>query len=111
MIETLNEYQRAAERTAGKYLELTDEALMGGALGVAGEAGEVADLVKKTVMQGHAWDAKKMKFELGDVLWHLVLLAKRCGFTLQEIAQSNIEKLAVRFPEGFTSERSVNREG
>lgn len=78
-------------------------------LGVAGEAGEVADLIKKHVGHGHPLDVSKLKYELGDVLWYVAALADICGLTLDDVAAANIEKLRARYPDGFSSERSIHR--
>lgn len=109
---TLNEYQRQALRTAQveRRNDMTDQrGLACDALGIAGEAGEVADLVKKQVGHGHPADHEKMKRELGDVLWYVSVLAHRYGFTLEEVATANVAKLRARYPDGFSSERSINR--
>lgn len=110
---TLNEYQRAALRTAtvNEANRLDALGLARDALGVAGEAGEVADLVKKHVGHGHALDADKVKKELGDVLWYVAVLAHRAGFTLETVAEANVAKLRARYPDGFDPERSKNRQG
>lgn len=79
------------------------------ALGVAGEAGEVADLVKKHVGHGHALDRDKLAKELGDVLWYVAALAHDIGIDLSTVAALNIEKLRRRYPDGFSTERSINR--
>jgi NTP pyrophosphatase (non-canonical NTP hydrolase) len=104
-IETLNRYQVEALRTIGA----SDKVILG--LGVAGEAGEVADLIKKEVGHGHLSDPEKISSELGDVLWYVAALANAYGFSLSEIATKNIDKLKARYPEGFSTERSVNRDG
>lgn len=110
---TLDKYQQHALRTArvneDDKLNALDFAR--DALGVAGEAGEVADIVKKVVGHGHALDADKVNKELGDVLWYVAVLAHRVGFTLEEVAKANVEKLRARYPEGFDPERSKNRTG
>ena len=49
---TINEYQTAAMRTSNKTIT-QDEHILNGALGLTGESGEVADIVKKHLMQGH----------------------------------------------------------
>lgn len=102
-IQTLNQYQVEALRTIGS----SDLTIMG--LGIAGEAGEVADLIKKEVGHGHPRNREKMAKELGDVLWYLSAIAEEYGYSLSEIATMNIEKLKARYPEGFTVERSINR--
>ena len=79
-------------------------------LGLAGESGEVADLVKKSHYHGHDWDIDKLGLELGDVLWYVAILAWYLGFSLSDIAKNNIEKLEKRYPKGyFESEKSINR--
>lgn len=102
-IETLNQYQVEALRTIGSG----DLPLL--ALGVAGEAGEIADLVKKELGHGHPRDAEKMAKEIGDVLWYLAALANEYGYSLSAIATMNIAKLKARYPQGFTVEGSINR--
>jgi NTP pyrophosphatase (non-canonical NTP hydrolase) len=110
------EYQKLAMRTAAKAGPAEQLATAG--LGVAGEAGEVADLIKKLLFHGHAFDAAavdKLVKEAGDVLWYLALLADRLaehGVTLDTIAAQNIAKLRARYPEGFDPERSrIRSEG
>ena len=61
---TLNEYQQAAMRTASGLTH--PELLMNAALGICGEGGEVADLVKKAAFQGHDLDREHVAKELGD---------------------------------------------
>jgi len=107
---TFDEYQSAAMRTAA--LGTPEDQLACAGLGLAGEAGEVADLVKKLLFHGHPLDAaahQKLVKEAGDVLWYLALLAFRLGVTLGQIAEENIFKLRVRYPQGFDPERSRNR--
>lgn len=103
-------YQKDACRTkaAGKDKDLQMAIL---ALGVAGEAGEVADYIKKFVGHGHALDRDKLANELGDVLWYVAVLADEIGYDLGTVAFKNIEKLKARYPSGFSSERSINRQG
>ncbi len=81
------------------------------AIGLTGEAGEVADLVKKGIFHQQGIDRTKMKKELGDVLWYLSALCTEFGFTLEEVMQQNVDKLKARFPEGYSPERTTFREG
>ncbi len=105
-MKTLNAYQLEAARTANGSDESRQ---VYGALGVAGEAGEVADLIKKQHFHGHDADRGAVARELGDVLWYVSLLAGAYGYTLEEIAQINIEKLHQRYPDGFDMARSRER--
>lgn len=108
-MKLLDEYQEAAARTRKPNRAYGDEAADSG-LGVAGEAGEVADYLKKVVFHGHPLDVETIQKELGDILWYVADLATIHGLTLSEIATANIEKLKLRYPEGFSTERSVERE-
>lgn len=105
----LNEYQQLAGRTDHGNDISRDEMLKCWALGITGEAGEVADIIKKHFYHGWAMDREKMKKELGDVLWYLSMAARDSGFTLEEIATANIDKLRKRYPDGFSHEASHNR--
>ena len=106
-IDYLNEYQKAAMRTnPEKDLEKN---LVNAALGLCGETGEVADLIKKWKNQGHSLDEDKLIEELGDVMWYIALAADSLGYTLSEIASKNIRKLKIRYPYGFDSNKSINR--
>ena len=102
-IETLDRYQVEALRTVGS----SDLPIL--ALGIAGEAGEVADLVKKELGHGHPRNSEKMAKELGDVLWYVAALAEEYGYSLSAVATMNIEKLKARYPQGFTVDGSINR--
>lgn len=106
-----NEYQRLAMRTSNKALS-NREHLINGALGLCGESGEVADIIKKHTMQGHPLNREHIAEELSDVYWYLAETATAIGYTLDEIQKMNVKKLRRRYPdkEGFSVERSVNRE-
>lgn len=104
---TLNEYQYLAQRTSNNR---PSKKLENGILGLCGETGECADVLKKYLFQGHRLDFDKLIEELGDVLWYCAELASGLGEDLGSIAKKNIEKLKKRYPEGFDPERSVNRE-
>ena len=106
---TPNEYQIAAMRTSSKTI-LSSEHLMNGALGLAGEAGEVADIVKKATFQGHTINREHIAKELGDVCWYIAETATSIGYDLETIMQMNIDKLMKRYPDGFSADRSQNRE-
>lgn len=105
---TINEYQALAMRTSNKELP-PDYHLLNGALGLAGESGEIADLVKKNWMQGHVLDIEHIAKELGDVCWYIAETATAIGCDLETIMKMNIEKLKKRYPDGFDSERSQHR--
>lgn len=79
------------------------------ALGL-GEAGEVQDIIKKHYYHGHTMPYDKLIEELGDLLWYLACLAHLYGINLDLLMVTNIQKLEARYPDGFSKERSINRE-
>lgn len=83
--------------------------MIAAALGVSGESGEFADHVKKWWAQGHTLDSAKVEEELGDVLWYVALACSAMSLDMGVVAERNIEKLRARYPEGFSTERSINR--
>ena len=107
---TLNEYQTEAMRTASGVTASSDENLMlNGAMGLNGEAGEVIDIFKKYMFQGHELDVPHIAKKLGDCLWYIAILAKGAGYTLDEIAEMNKAKLRKRYPDGFEADKSLHR--
>jgi NTP pyrophosphatase (non-canonical NTP hydrolase) len=108
MTMSLNDYQKLVMRTA-KSADGKREALLNIGLGLTGEAGEVADLIKKNAFHGHGLDNSKLISECGDVLFYLAWLADTLDVTFEHIADNNIRKLQKRYPEGFSEERSINR--
>ncbi|HCA56895.1 MAG TPA: hypothetical protein DEP46_02800 [Blastocatellia bacterium] len=95
---TFEEYQSAASKTAHYPRRL--ENLEYPTLGLAGEAGEVANIVKK-IQRDHGGllteeTRAKLKDELGDVLWYISACADELDLTLGEIAAYNVDKLAKR---------------
>lgn len=107
---TINDYQQAALRTANLLNFSKEGMLANGVLGLSGESGECADIVKKHLFQGHELDAEKLANELGDVAWYLALASYAIGYNLEKVLQMNVDKLRKRYPDGFSAERSIHRE-
>ena len=105
----INEYQELAMTTLNKEIPF-DQLLINAALGLSGEVGEVNDLLKKHLFQGHQLDKEKVINELGDIAWYLAEAATALDIKLEDIFVKNIAKLKERYPEGFDSDRSINRE-
>ena len=100
----LSEYQRRSRRTA----EYPREAWLAyPALGLAGEAGEVAEHVKKAIRDDGGVVSEERRAalakELGDVLWYVAQLASELGLELEQIAHANLEKLLSRQRRGMLS--------
>lgn len=95
-----NEYQELSGRTANDHFDPQLEAC-NWAMGLAGEVGEYIEIMKKAVFHGKKPEHSSLLKELGDILWYVAQCASYHGFTLEEIAIANIEKLKLRYPEGF----------
>lgn len=107
-----NEYQQLAMRTNdGKgndrlitKLHLSRDNIGGifnAALGLSGEIGEFNDLLKKWVFHEKELDIEHAKKELGDIMWYVAMMCHSFGWELNDILQMNIEKLKLRYPNGF----------
>lgn len=105
---TINEYQKLAMTTQNPALSERD-VLLNGVMGLCGESGEAIDIVKKWLAQGHELDKAHLAKELGDIAWYLAETATALGLTLEEILQANIDKLRARYPEGFSTDKSLHR--
>jgi NTP pyrophosphatase (non-canonical NTP hydrolase) len=106
---TLDEYQNEALRTAANPTSSNTVDILIWTLGLTGEAGEVADYIKKVYGHRHPLDLMEVRKELGDVLWYVATLADAFGFSLADVARANVEKLRERYPNGFSVEASTGR--
>ncbi len=108
-----NTYQQLAARTLTQKpeapLDDTTTMLAWNALGLVGEAGEVAEHIKKAIFHGHQLDQEMLKKEMGDVLWYVAALCTNLDLSMEEVMQANIEKLKMRYPDGFSSAASKSR--
>lgn len=106
---TFNQYQKEAYELISE--DGKKDMITNGVLGLAGEAGECCDLVKKYKYQGHELDKEKLKDELGDVLWYIAETASGLGITLEEVAEYNLNKLHKRYHGNkFNKKDSIYRE-
>lgn len=123
---TFSDFDTSVKRT-WKDQDFKD-AVSNASLGLTGEAGEVADLIKKAIYHGRhfidvpaynqlvdhdmlerAISREDVKDELSDVLFYVSAMAQEFGFTLEEVASHNKEKLAKRYEKGFTVEESAQK--
>ena len=105
----VDDYQREAMTLLNPALTEKD-VLMNALMGLCGESGEAIDVMKKHLFQGHPLDRAKLLKELGDVAWYLAEAATGLGVPMSEILQGNLDKLHARYPQGFDTNRSQNRE-
>lgn len=108
---TFDDYQKESQRTA-IYPNKGNNYIYP-ALGLAGEAGEVCEKIKKALRDdgGHITDVKRQELEkeLGDVLWYVAQLATETGLSLDRIAFTNLIKLFSRLERGVIQGSGDNR--
>ena len=92
----LDDYQENAKKTA---IYAPEHMIMYPALGLAGEAGEVANKVKKILRDGK-FDREAIADEVGDCLWYIAALCRDLNIEMAEIAQNNLDKLNDRKERG-----------
>lgn len=107
----INEYQEQAKATA--VYPAMGQNYSYPALGLVGEAGEVAEKVKKIIrdQDGVLTEENKIEIgkELGDVLWYIAIMADEMGLTLETVAEQNIQKLMSRKERGVLGGSGDNR--
>jgi NTP pyrophosphatase (non-canonical NTP hydrolase) len=99
---TLQDYQEKALRTLRPDLSVNDRLTLCG-LGLPGEVGEVADLLKKHLFHrnGKPLNVEKLTDELGDVLWYAAVLCSTLGISIEDVMTANLAKVQARHPNGF----------
>lgn len=113
MLDSIREYSGLALRTLAPAVKAEQkEAILNAATGLSSETGEINELVKKRFFHFHPWtpeNQEHIKKELGDLAWYWALMCWCHGLDPAEVLHANIEKLKARYPEGFSTERSINR--
>lgn len=102
------EYQALARRTQNPAIT-KEQRFKHAMFGMMSELGEVAGIFQKEA-QGHKVVPVDLIYELGDMLWFIAEFCDVMGFSLEEVAKANIDKLKARYPEGFDEQRSLHRE-
>lgn len=121
VLDSINQYAGLANRTLADNVRdgtvvdswPTHAAMaLNATTGLASEGGEIAEIVKKWLFHGHEMDEATivhLKKELGDSQWYWALTCYAFNFDPAEILAMNIAKLKARYPNGFETERSINR--
>jgi NTP pyrophosphatase (non-canonical NTP hydrolase) len=119
-VRSLDRYQQLADVTSSHGGEVVvhgehqhpyrvRERISMACMGLAGEAGEFVDLLKKVLYHGHALDIDKAKKELGDVAWYVNEAASALGLAMSDVASANVAKLRARYGEKFSIAASIAR--
>ena len=105
------EYIEQAKRSESSQVFLEGkERLLHAGMGIATEAGEFLDALKKSVFYGKELDRVNLKEELGDLLWYMAIAMDELGTDFETEMERNIEKLRARYPERFTKEKALERD-
>ena len=115
---TPNDYQNAAAATEAPFVGNSPTRIikytraLHGILGLETEVGELADLFKKKIFYNAfpgGIDIKAIEEEIGDILWYIALICNTYGLTIENTMEKNINKLRTRYPNGFSPEKTLNR--
>ena len=100
-INNLKEYQELCKKTAKKFRNKEKELFTWG-LGIAGEAGDIAGCIKKTL--SHNNDQKQgIKENIGDTLWYAAMICNYFNWNMDKVLEENVKKLQKRYPKGLTA--------
>jgi len=106
------EYQKESARTFSYRKEALDTDVTNElhcVIGMVTESAELMDAFKKHIYYGKALDEVNIKEELGDLMWYIANLCRISGFNLEDIMQTNINKLRIRYPEKFSNDLAQDR--
>lgn len=109
---TTTQYVEAALRTEsiqGGTIRASEMRLLHAGLGLATEAGEFLDQLKKQLFYGKPLDTTNLVEELGDHMWYIAIACDQLGVSLEQVMQINIDKLKARYPVKFTKEAALER--
>ncbi|MBP5461933.1 MAG: HNH endonuclease [Lachnospiraceae bacterium] len=87
-----------------------DEQIKNAAMGIAGECGEIVDIIKKHYFQGHELDVNHTIEEVGDLMYYITVLLVKLRIDISDVFMANMDKLNTRYPVGFSADRSINRD-
>lgn len=110
-----NRYQELAVAVSGqwKFQNSLKDRIVYNTMSIAGEAGEVIEIVKKAIFQQNrqlnTQEIERIKDEISDQFWFQSALCDAIGLNFEDIMKHNLKKLNTRYPNGFTVEESINR--
>ncbi len=109
----MSRYQDDALRTLSTQFHIGEDGvtpdLLHGAIGLATEAGEMLDAVKRALFYGADLDRTNLIEELGDLEWYMAVIRDALGVDQEEVQRINVEKLRARYPEKFTRVHALER--
>lgn len=100
---------RDFDAIGARLSEVQNQRLLHAGIGLATEAGEFLDALKKHVFYGKELDTVNLAEEMGDIFWYCALIADELNVDFADVMSRNIEKLKARYGDKFTEDRAVNR--
>ena len=104
-----NEFIKFVESLENNDLDLSNTRILHAVLGIAGESGELVDLVKKSVVYHQPLKTVELKEELGDLLHYIAMLMSVNNWSFEEVMEGNSVKLNKRYPNGYSNEAAITR--
>jgi NTP pyrophosphatase (non-canonical NTP hydrolase) len=101
---------RDFDRIADRMKTVENQRLLHGGIGLATEAGEMLDALKKHIFYGKELDKVNLREEMGDIFWYCAIIADQLEVDFQEVMERNITKLKARYGERFTEEKANTRD-
>lgn len=101
-----NEYQDWVQTKVRRDHKYPNDSIACAAIGLAGETGEVCDMIKKNIFHDKGMDMGAFTKELGDCLFYIADLASKACIPLESVMRANVEKLNARYPKGFERSRA-----
>jgi NTP pyrophosphatase (non-canonical NTP hydrolase) len=106
---SLKDYQKLVKTTAKADFQNKNDEIANWGLGVAGEAGDLAGCIKKTIYHNNDQTAGTRE-NIGDTMWYLAMICNFYGWDFEEVLAENIKKLKKRYSKGF-SQKEATRGG
>jgi len=106
------EYQKGAARTFAENpdkLHPNQFSELHCAIGICTEAGELLDAYKKHIYYKRELDLVNVKEEIGDIMWYIANFCTVMGIELDELLHANLDKLKLRYPDKFDTDKAINR--
>ena len=115
---TPTEFIEASLKTESKDMDIVSKRLQDSGtvrllhsmVGLCTEAGEIQDMMKKHIFYGREIDKVNLKEELGDLMWYIAIACDEAGISLEEVMQTNVDKLKARYGDKFTEKAAINRD-
>ena len=98
------------EAIGARMSEVQNQRLLHAGIGLATEAGEFLDALKKHIFYGKELDTVNLGEEMGDIFWYCAIVSDQLGIDFSEVMEKNISKLKARYGDKFTEDGAIKRD-